>query len=83
MAVKVMKIGGSMAIVIPNVMAKDMGLAPGVPMDISRNRDTITLRKQSRRTRRPLDEITAQIDSKSYERRRLNDLDVVRVGREV
>jgi antitoxin component of MazEF toxin-antitoxin module len=71
MTVMIKKIGGSMAVVIPNAVAREMELTEGMPMEISSNGEDIVMRKQrsTRRQRRPLAKIVAQIKPASYRRR--------------
>jgi antitoxin component of MazEF toxin-antitoxin module len=69
MTVFVKKIGGSVAVVIPNSVARDMALTEGTPLDISASLAGIVLRKQGLRPRRPLGGIVARITPGSYRRR--------------
>jgi AbrB family looped-hinge helix DNA binding protein len=83
MTVIVKKIGGSVAVVIPKSVARDMGLAEGTALDISATGAAIVMRKQGRRPRRPLSRIVAQIKPGSY-RRRNRELSADRaVGKEI
>jgi antitoxin component of MazEF toxin-antitoxin module len=68
MTVIVKKLGGSVAVVIPMALARQMGLSDGTPLDISTNNDAIIMRKAGRRPRRPRSKIVGQIDSASYRR---------------
>jgi antitoxin component of MazEF toxin-antitoxin module len=68
MTVTVKKIGGSMAVVIPKAVARDMGLVEGSSLDLSPNPEGLLLRKRCRRPRRPLAEIVAAIDPAAYRR---------------
>jgi antitoxin component of MazEF toxin-antitoxin module len=83
MTVTVKQIGGSMAVVIPKRFAEDMGLAPGIPLEISQRDDAILLRKSRQRVRRPISQIVAEIDPKAYARRAKHDLDNADLGREI
>jgi antitoxin component of MazEF toxin-antitoxin module len=65
----VKKIGGSIAIVIPKSMAREMALTEGMPLDISRGSAGIILRKQRLRPRRSLGSIAARLSPASYRRR--------------
>jgi len=83
MTVVVKKLGGSVAVVIPKAIAREMELAEGAVLDINASEGGILLRKQGRRPRRPLSELIAQMDPKSYAR---NNRDLLRdppVGREI
>ena len=68
MTVMVKKIGGSMAVVIPKAVARDMALTEGAALEISGNADEIVLRKQDRRPRRSLKRLVAQMKPASYRR---------------
>lgn len=82
MTVTVKKIGGSVAIVVPKSIAVDFGLKQGEKVELSRDNDTLVLRRSRRRARRPIDELIAQMDPEAYARhdRELNDRPV---GREI
>jgi AbrB family looped-hinge helix DNA binding protein len=85
MTVTVKKLGGSVAVVIPKAVAREMELTEGTPLEISGDADAIVLRKprRRRRPRRPLARIVAQIKPASY-RRRSAELSADRsVGREI
>jgi antitoxin component of MazEF toxin-antitoxin module len=69
MTVVVKKIGGSVAIVIPKSVAREMQLSEGTCLDVSSSTTGIILRKQGRRPRRSLDQIATQIKPASYRRR--------------
>jgi antitoxin component of MazEF toxin-antitoxin module len=69
MTVIVKKIGGSVAVVIPKAVAREMELTEGTSLEISTSADGITMRKQGRRPRRPLNRIVSQIKPASYRRR--------------
>jgi antitoxin component of MazEF toxin-antitoxin module len=81
--VVVKKIGGSVAVVIPKGIARDMGLIDGTPLDISTSTDSIVMRKRDKRRRRPLKEIVAQINRASYRRRKSEFPDSPPVGKEI
>ena len=70
MTVTVKKVGGSMAVVIPVAIAREMGLADGTHLDVSTTRDSIVMRRKGRRPRRPLARIVAAIKPEHYRRRR-------------
>ena len=70
MTVIVKKIGGSVAVVIPKSMAREMKLAEGMALDVSASDTTIVMRRQGRRPRRSLRKIVAQIKPASYRRLR-------------
>jgi len=83
MTVIVKKIGGSVAVVIPKSVAREMGLAEGTALDVSTTGAGIVMRKQGRRPRRPLSRIVAQIKPANY-RRRTRELAADRpVGKEI
>ena len=71
MTVTIKKIGGSMAVVIPNAVAREMELTEGTPMEITSNGQDIVMRRQrgKHRQRRPLAKILAQIKPAAYRRR--------------
>jgi AbrB family looped-hinge helix DNA binding protein len=71
MTVTIKKIGGSMAVVIPKAVAREMELTEGTAMEITSKGDDIVMRRQrgKRRQRRPLAKIVAQIKPASYRRR--------------
>jgi antitoxin component of MazEF toxin-antitoxin module len=83
MTVTVKKVGGSVAVVIPKALARDMDLTEGMPLDISATADAIVMRKQGRRPRRPLAKLLAQIKPASYRRRRRELGDDAPVGKEI
>jgi len=83
MTIMVKKLGGSVAVVIPRALAREMELVEGTPLDVSVNGAGIVLRKQGRRPRRSLRGIVARIDPASY-RRHSRELPGDRpVGREI
>jgi antitoxin component of MazEF toxin-antitoxin module len=72
MTVTVKQVGGSVAVVIPKTLAREMDLAAGTPLDISTADGAIVMRKSARgarRPRRPIGEIAARIKPASYRRR--------------
>ena len=70
MTVTVRKVGGSMAVVIPVGIAREMELAEGTTLDVSTTADAIVMRRRGWRPRRPLRQIVAKIKPASYQRRR-------------
>ncbi len=70
MTVTVKKVGGSMAVVIPVGIAREMQLAEGTTLEVSTTAGAIVMRRRGRRPRRPLSRIVAQIRPASYRRRR-------------
>ena len=82
MTVTVKKVGGSMAVVIPVGIAREMGLAEGQTLDVSTTADAIVMRRRGRRPRRPLSRIVAQIKPQNYRRRRRELGEDPPVGRE-
>ena len=84
MTVMVKKIGGSVAVVIPRAMAREMQLTEGTPLSLSGTADSIVMRKAGRRRpRRSLRQVVAKIKPASYRRRRKELGDDAPVGREV
>lgn len=83
MTVLIKKIGGSIAVVIPRAIAREMELTEGSAVDLRADAGAIILRKHGRRPRRPLSQILAQINPASYRRRRRELADGSPVGREV
>ena len=84
MTVMVKKVGGSVAVVIPKAVAAEMGLAEGTPLEISTSGGTIVMRRQrSRRPRRPIGKIVAQIKPASYRRRNRELSDNGPLGKEL
>ena len=83
MTVLVKKIGGSVAVVIPKAMAKEMGLISGTSLDITSSNDAIVMRRAGRRPRRDLRQIINQIKPASYRRRRRELGDDAPVGKEM
>ena len=83
MTVMVKRLGGSVAVVIPKAMARDMHLTEGTPLDLSATADAIVMRKQGRQPRRPLSKLVAQMKPTSYRRRRRELGDDAPVGKEI
>ena len=84
MTVTIKKIGGSVAVLIPKSLAREMELSEGTPLDISNTADSIVMRKQApRRSRRPISQIVKKISASSYRRRRRELADDKRVGKEI
>ncbi|HZL34305.1 MAG TPA: AbrB/MazE/SpoVT family DNA-binding domain-containing protein [Tepidisphaeraceae bacterium] len=69
MTVVVKKLGGSVAVMIPKGMARELELAEGTLLSILANSESIVLRKQEKRARRRLSKIVADINPESYKRR--------------
>jgi antitoxin component of MazEF toxin-antitoxin module len=61
MTVIVKKLGGSVAVVIPKTIARDMDLTEGTPLELLSSPSGITLRKGRSRQRRSMKEIVAEI----------------------
>ena len=68
MTVVVRQLGGSVAVVIPKSVAREMKLTEGTALEISAAGTRIVLRRQGRRARRPLKGLVAKIDSAAYRR---------------
>jgi antitoxin component of MazEF toxin-antitoxin module len=83
MTIRVKKIGGSVAVLIPNSMARELGLSEGTSLDVTATSDTLVMRKEGRRPRRSLKSIVDQIRPADYRRRRREALDTGPVGKEV
>ena len=83
MTVVVKKIGGSVAVVIPKAVARDLNLTEGTPLDVSTSDEGILMRRQGRRARRPIGRIVEQIKSASYRRRNRELSDDAPVGKEI
>lgn len=69
MTITVKKVGGSIAVLIPKAVAREMELTAGTALDSSTTDGAIVMRKRSRHPRRTLAEIVAQITPASYRRR--------------
>ena len=85
MTATVKKIGGSMAVLIPKAMAREMELTEGTAIELTTTGDAVVIRKQrrARRKRRPIAEIVAQMDPAAYRRRNKELRDGGPVGREL
>ena len=86
MTVTVKQVGGSVAVVIPKSVAREMELAAGSSLEISTSGGAIVMRKhrrQGRRPRRSIAEIVAQIKPASYRRRNREQAEGGPVGREI
>ena len=84
MTVTVKKIGGSVAVVIPKTLAREMELTEGTSLEISSSNDQIVMRKAGRRRpRRALSRIVARIKPASYRRRNCETSNDGPVGREL
>lgn len=81
MTVTLKKVGGSVAMIIPKVIANEMGLREGTAMSVTARADEIILRKPGRRARRRLEDVIGQIDPAAYRRHR-KFLNEAPVGRE-
>jgi antitoxin component of MazEF toxin-antitoxin module len=82
MVVTVKKVGGSVAVVIPKAVAREMALSEGTALDLSTSADTIVMRKRARRPRRSLAQIVAAIKPAHYRKRRRELAGDRPVGRE-
>jgi antitoxin component of MazEF toxin-antitoxin module len=83
MTVTVKRVGGSVAVIIPAAIARDMDLTDGTALDVSATSDGIVMRRKGRRPRRSLAKILAGISPAAYRRRRRELGDDPPVGREV
>lgn len=72
MTVQIKKIGGSVAVVIPKALAREMQLVPGTPLDVSSSGGAIVMRRQraAKRRRRPIEKIVKLMSPAAYRRRR-------------
>lgn len=82
MTVVIKKLGGSMAIVIPRGIVREMDLAEGMSLEMTTIDGSLVVRKPASRPRRSLERIVAQIKPANYRRRRLELGDDQPVGRE-
>ena len=83
MTVTVKKVGGSVAVIIPREVAREMELAEGTALDVSTAGGAIVMRKKGRRARRPLAGIVSRISAANYRRRGRELGEDGPVGREV
>ena len=64
----VTKIGGSLAIVIPEALARELKLKEGTSVDLRTNQAGINLRKRVGPLRRVLKDVVADIEPAAYAR---------------
>ena len=83
MTVIVKKLGGSVAVLIPKAVAREMEITEGTALDVSSTPTEIVLRKQSRRPRRPLKQLLAGMNDAAYRRHNRGTRGEAPVGREV
>ncbi len=85
MIITVKKIGGSVAVVIPRGVAREMELVEGMPLEMSSSGDAIVMRKSGppQRTRRPIEAIVRGMKSSSYQRHSRELAERGPVGREI
>ncbi|HSU67034.1 MAG TPA: AbrB/MazE/SpoVT family DNA-binding domain-containing protein [Tepidisphaeraceae bacterium] len=83
MTVLVRKLGGSVAVVIPNAIAKEIGLKEGTPLDVTTEDATLLLRVRGRRPRRPIAKLVARIKPEHYKRHNRDLLEDKPVGKEL
>jgi AbrB family looped-hinge helix DNA binding protein len=83
MTVTVKRVGGSVAVVIPAGIARDLGLSEGTALDVTTTADSIVMRLRGRRPRRRLAKIVAAIKPANYRRRRRELGDDPPVGKEL
>jgi antitoxin component of MazEF toxin-antitoxin module len=81
--VTVKRIGGSVAVVIPKGIARELELTDGTALELRTTDNSIVMQKCARRARRPLAKIVAQMKSASYRKRNRELSDDGPVGREV
>ena len=83
MTLVVKKIGGSVAVIIPAALARQMGLSEGAAVDVTTSADAIVMRRAGRRARRPLNEIVNQINPSAYRRHNREFANDAPVGKEI
>ena len=84
MTVLVKKLGGSVAVVIPKAVAREMELAEGTPLEIIASGGAIVMRKRrGNRPRRPIGEIVRAMKASSYKRRNREMAERGPVGRKI
>ena len=83
MTITIKRIGGSMAVVIPKALAREMELTDGESLDITTSGGVLVMKKRGRRPRRSVAQIVAQIKSGSYGRRGRELSDTGPVGKEI
>jgi AbrB family looped-hinge helix DNA binding protein len=82
MTVTVKRIGGSVAVVIPKAVARELNLTEGSALSLTTKNDVIVMRKNRRPQRRTLSEVVARIKPANYRRRRLELGQDAPVGKE-
>jgi antitoxin component of MazEF toxin-antitoxin module len=80
--VTVKKVGGSVAVVIPAAIARELALTDGTPLDVTTTADGIVMRRRGLRPRRRIASIVADMRTANYRRRRAELGDEGPVGRE-
>jgi antitoxin component of MazEF toxin-antitoxin module len=83
MTVTTKKLGGSVAVLIPKAIAREMGLTEGTALEISATADTIVMRRRGRRPRRKLEEVVRQIRPAAYRQQTKELGDSGPVGKEI
>lgn len=83
MTILVRKIGGSLGVVIPKAVVREMELSAGASLTIRTGDGEIVMRKRPERVRRPIGQIVAQIKRSSYRRHGRELAEDRPVGREV
>lgn len=85
MTVTVRKLGGSVAVLIPRSVARELELSEGTSLELTTTDKSLIMRKgpRRRRDRTPLAQIVAKIKSTSYRRRNREMSERGPVGREV
>ena len=68
MTILAKKVGGSVAVVIPKALARDMGLVDGTPLEILGDSEKIVMRRSRRRPRRRLSDLVKQMNVAAYRR---------------
>ena len=61
MTVRIKKLGGSMAIVIPKGIVSELHLSEGMSLDMTTHDGSLVMRKPRDRPRRSIEQIVAQI----------------------
>ena len=77
MIVRVRKIGGRLAVLIPSSLARELNLVDGTPLEIASDAGSLLLRKKRRRATRSMAALVAAIKPGSYKRRSQEHRDII------
>jgi antitoxin component of MazEF toxin-antitoxin module len=83
MTVTIKKINGSIAVLIPSALAREMKLTEGTSLEISGSASSIVMRRKDRASKRSLRSITAKMKASSYRSRSRDWSADATVGREI